>query len=271
MKRKVYCSAVVNYALSEDEREARTVVIHDARANTSLNWQENGFALLHHDCEVVDWDNHAIVKQAYYPEMEALARQITGARAAIISAHINRNPEAAAKHSDYGPIHFVHSDFGDDYGEFLKAYYQEDDVHAKAALDRHGLNKSDIANASRIMIIQFWRNVGAPAMRTPLAVCDCNSVPRSDLLQYKLPGYGGNGRPFDAFVVKSSADDSHIWYTYPDMLNNEILVIRTFDSDRIPTGQPYWTPHSAIEDPTRKNAAERRSVEVRAMCIFGAS
>ncbi|MEM7078609.1 MAG: CmcJ/NvfI family oxidoreductase [Pseudomonadota bacterium] len=268
MSNKPYCRTSINYSVSLEDRVAGEIDVYDGRAHLELSWQHNGFELLSHRSEVSDWDDHRAVREVYYGEMETLARELSGARVAIISSHINRNPDVAAKHADYGPIQFVHSDFGDDYGEFLRAYYQEDDPHAQLTRERHGLTKQDFVDAQRVILLQFWRNVGEPVMDMPLVLCDSRSVCREDLLQFKMPGYGGNGRAFDAFVVKPPRHDAHRWYTFTPLSQDEVIVIRTFDSAAVAQGEPYWTPHSAIHDPMVVAAAPRRSIEVRAMCLF---
>jgi hypothetical protein len=48
-----------------------------------------------------------------------------------------------------------------------------------------------------------------------------------------------------------------------------VLVFRTYDSALISTDKPFWTLHTAFEDPTvGPDAPARSSLELRATCIF---
>jgi hypothetical protein len=53
------------------------------------------------------------------------------------------------------------------------------------------------------------------------------------------------------------------------MTRDEVAVFRTFDSAMIGSQLPYWTPHSAFNDPeVQPNQPARSSIELRATCIF---
>jgi hypothetical protein len=53
------------------------------------------------------------------------------------------------------------------------------------------------------------------------------------------------------------------------MRPDEVVVFRTFDSDRVSRGETFWTPHSAFSDPTvAPRQPSRRSIELRATCLF---
>ena len=42
-----------------------------------------------------------------------------------------------------------------------------------------------------------------------------------------------------------------------------------YDSDRVGTSLPYWTPHSAFRDPdVELGRPSRSSIELRATCVF---
>jgi hypothetical protein len=62
-------------------------------------------------------------------------------------------------------------------------------------------------------------------------------------------------------------DPSHRWLFYPDMVPEEMLLFKGFDSD--PTATSFRTPHSAFDDPiTSRDARPRHSIELRAMAFF---
>ena len=268
MQPSVYCQATMNYAVSEIEIDARRVDVLNGR-EFDFAWQESGFELIHHHSQVSQWDDENLIAQDYYPEMEKIAKQMTGCEHALIGGHICRNPENAAKHDDYAPIQYVHSDFTHTYEELIRQRYISSEPWAQAALDRAGISLEGFLQASRIVILQFWRNVGKVNVDLPLAFCDARSVPAEDLQAFHVPEYGGEQVPFDTFGVTAPLQEgAHKWYTFPALQVDETVAFRTFDSEMANNGGRFWTPHSAFLDPTLDNPAARRSIETRATCLF---
>lgn len=248
------------------------VVMHDGRAAELPGWDVCGFELVPHHSTVTDWDDEAGIARVHYAEMEALARRLTGCDFALVSGHIRRNPEEAARHPDLGPIRFVHSDFAASYGDLIRKRYQQPEQEPLAldALERAGVTANDVASARRLLILQFWRNTGPAKMDLPIAFCDARTVPAEDLRVLPVVDYAGGGFDFEALAVVAPDDpDRHRWYWFPEMRPDEVAAFRTFDSDRLAGDAPYWTPHSAFEDPdVPRGMPSRRSIELRATCFF---
>ena len=81
--------------------------------------------------------------------------------------------------------------------------------------------------------------------------------------------YGGVKTEFDSFVSQPPENGVHAWYTYPEMSVDEVVVFRAFDSERVASGEPFWTLHTAFRDPTRPDDAPgRESIETRGVCLF---
>ncbi len=261
-----YCYAPVNY-MAGVNTEAVEVSIHDARQAPFLDWHVNGFQLVEHNSAVQDWHNAQQVESVHYPEVVALAQQLSACDVALVSSHISRNPAQAAVHQDYAPIQFVHSDFSDNYGERLLQLYQTGSPETTKALAAAGITAADMQRAKRMLILQFWRNVGPVQMNLPLAFIDAQTVSKSDVHALHVPNYAGGDFAFDTLGV--SAARGHQWYTYPQMQAHEVVAFRTFDSVMAAQGEPYWTPHSAFVDPfAGPNAPARDSIELRATCLF---
>lgn len=268
LKAPQYCRAQLNYA-GRNGVAPKEVSIYNGRQAQGLSWETNGFELLQHKSGVTDWEDDAQLANIYYGEMVAEAKRLTGCRAAMISGHIARNPAHAKEHSDYAPIQYVHSDFTDTYGELIKKRYSAKQPFEMNALAAAGIELDDLLDAEHLMILQFWRNVGAEAMDKPLALCDASTVPREDLHAFHVPNYAGGDFPFDTYGVSAPPPGrEHRWYVFPELAANEVVALRTFDSRRIGTDQPYWTPHTAFIDPNAPSAPPRFSVEVRATCLF---
>ena len=246
------------------------VVIQDGRRAPLPGWEECGFERLDHRASVEDWaDDHAI-ETVHYPEMEELASKLTGCDVALVSGHIKRNVDEAAKHGDLAPITFVHSDFADSYGPQIKNRYRDEEPGFRESLVRAGVGPEVVADARRIVILQFWRNVGPAKMDLPLAFCDCRTVGRDQVQAIQVTNYAGAGFDFEALGVLKPADPAdHAWYAFDELQADEVIAFRTYDSDRVGTERPYWTPHSAFRDPeVDLGRPSRSSIELRATCVY---
>jgi hypothetical protein len=264
---KEFCRTTLAY-IPRDGDPAPEVKILDGRTAELPGWEVCGFELKQHASDVGDWSDDEAIARIHYAEISAFARELTGCDHALVASHIKRNPEEAKKHSDLSPIRFVHSDFADSYGDLLREMYRTGD-RAEAA-ERDGLSPDSIAGARRLMILQFWRNIGPAKMDMPLAFCDARSVGRDDVRPIPVKNYAGSGFDFEALGIVAPADAaSHNWYVYPEMQLDEVVAFRTYDSDMVATGDAYWTPHSAIRDPeVELGQPARSSIELRATCVF---
>ena len=78
------------------------------------------------------------------------------------------------------------------------------------------------------------------------------------------------GFDFEALgVMKPPDPDDHRWYAFDELRADEVIAFRTYDSDRVGTDLPYWTPHSAFRDPdVALGRPSRSSIELRATCVY---
>ncbi|HUP85366.1 MAG TPA: CmcJ/NvfI family oxidoreductase [Acidimicrobiales bacterium] len=267
-----FCRATLNYIPGGDLSHpgSHEVEIRDARRAVLPGWEACGFELVAHRSAVQDWSNEDELSRVHHAEMAALAETMTGCDLALVSGHIKRSPVEAARHHDLGPITLVHSDFADSYGDLLRARYRSPDGEFRRSLDDAGITADDVANARRLVILQFWRNLGPEKMDLPLAFCDARTVGRDEIHAFPVTNYAGGGFDFEALGVVSPADArSHEWYAFPELRIDEVVAFRTYDSERVASGEPYWTPHSAFRDPeVRLGEPSRSSIELRATCLF---
>ena len=264
---KEFCRTTLAY-IPRDGSGAREMRILDGRTADLPGWEQCGFELKKHASAVTDWGDDEQIARIHYAEMANFAKELTGADHALVSSHIKRNPEEAKKHADLSPIQFVHSDFADSYGDLLRKMYADGD--RAAAAQREGLSPQEIAGAGRLMILQFWRNIGPTKMDLPLAFCDARTVPRDDIRPIPVKNYAGSGFDFEALgIVAPEKPDDHRWYVFPEMQVDEVVAFRTYDSDMVANGEAYWTPHGAIRDPeVEPGKPARSSIELRATCVF---
>ena len=120
----VFCTATLNFAAREDELVGDSVEVDilDARSADLPGWHECGFELVAHESATASWDDDDLI-DVHHREMEELARSMTGCDVALVSNHIKRGPEHAARHQDLAPISFVHSDFAAGYDELVRRSY----------------------------------------------------------------------------------------------------------------------------------------------------
>jgi hypothetical protein len=240
-----FVEAVLNYA--RDPRFARSVPIHNGRAIThKLTLDLQGFELRHHETSVANFYDEAEVRAVYYPEVERLLVTATGAIKAVAFEHDVRRAVAQRGVRDVRePVRVVHDDYTEKSSpERVRLYLPEE---AETRLRR------------RYAIINVWRPIKGPALDTPLAVCDAQSLDPKDL----VPTESGVKHEVYLFNFNSR----HRWFYFPAMRTDEALLLKCFDS--MTDGRARFTAHSAFDDPsTPPDAPPRESIEVRAMVFF---
>lgn len=265
-----YCTASLNYAGLTDNEPTPVTINNGRYALDSLDFEHCGFTLLEHHSRVTDWRNEQLVNEIHVPEIEELAMEFTGCDQALAYSALIRSPATAREIADYAPIESVHSDYTEDYQSMVTNPSHSYFKFLEPLLKRDGLDYKVLQEARRIMVVQFWRNIGAILPDFPLAICDAETVDRSELVVVEVPVYGGQRLDFEAFAVRPPLPPAaHAWYTFPRLELNEVLTFRTFDSLCVEEGRPFWTPHTAFRDPNAgPDAPQRESVEMRALCLF---
>lgn len=268
---KTFCRAVLNYlpGPAGDGLVGTEVDVYDGRTAELAGWRDCGFELVSHTSAVRDWSDAGAIAAVHYPEVEELARRMTGAEVALVSNHIKRSPEDARRHQQLSPITLVHSDFAAGHDSILRRSYR-DGTYDNSALVRNGISPDDVEKARRILILQFWRNLGPAKMDFPLAWCDARSVEVSDGRAFPVTDYAGSGFDFDALGVCPPAEPGrHRWYAFPELRPDETVAFRTYDTDLVARNQTYFTPHSAFRDPeVPVGRPSRTSIELRATCLW---
>jgi hypothetical protein len=267
----VFCKARLNYAGGVGlGGEGVEVDILDGRSAALPGWRQCGFELVSRESAVVDWDDDRQIAEMHYAETEELAHRLTGCDLALVSDHVRRRAVPGGEGRAQSPVHLVHSDFAADYDQVVRTAYRDVKGRGAATLARTGARSEDIENASRLMMMQFWRNLGAPLMDYPVAFCDCRTVAPDEARPFRYNGYVAGGRSFDALAVeRTDRTDEHRWYTFPEMTEDEVVAFRTFDTELVAAGATWFTPHTAFRDPSvEPGQPGRTSVELRVMCLF---
>ncbi|MBA59664.1 MAG: hypothetical protein CMQ40_10920 [Gammaproteobacteria bacterium] len=229
------------------ELQGFTAKIRNSREKqTSLD--QEGFCLVNHRSETIDFYDDAEVQSRYYPEMRDLAKKLTRADFVQILSNITRNEKQAAQGKRLGAHRLVHNDFTPDLAQTLKPL-----------IESHGIKPK------RVRVFNLWRRFDFDAVDAPLAVCDSRTVGQEELIATDLHNYG-EGTGFQVEIYQSSYQTKHRWFYYPKMKRDEVLVFQTYDSQMEPFSP---TLHSAFDDPgCPQNVSPRESIEVRAVCLY---
>jgi hypothetical protein len=246
-----------NYTFDPPDGVARTnvvnethrVAIHDLRAvANTVTLDANGFALVKHPTAVRDFFDDEEVKRVYYPEVERVLKQVTGADRVYIFDHTTRRRVPGAQDRSDAPrqpVQRVHIDHT-----------------AKSGPQRVRDLLPDEAPEllkGRVQVINLWRPIRGPLLDSPLAVCDATTVAPDDLVPSDLVYQHRVG---ETYSVKFRPQ--HRWYYVPRMQRDEALLIKCSDTRAdVPA---RFTPHSAFVDPTTPaDAPPRESIEVRTL------
>jgi hypothetical protein len=269
MSDPTYCETTFHYHDGTTGVAVASIVLDGRSADAPADFERCGFTLVDHPSAVNDWSDQRQLDRLYRPELERFAEEFTGCDTAVAFPVIARSMEAARTTPDYGPIEFVHSDFTDDYRPMVTEADRPYRSFLDPLLAAHDLRHDDVVDASRLMVLQWWRNVGPVDADFPLAVCDAESIAPDRLIPQMLAYYGGVRLDFEIYAVRPP-EVTDRWFTFPRMTADEVLVLRTYDSGLAESGRAFWTPHSAFRDPhVPDDAAHRRSsIEARALCIW---
>ncbi len=240
---------------SNSTHEAHTVAVHDARAvELDISLDREGFALLHYQSAVKDFWDEDEVRRVYYPEVQRVLAEATGASKVYIFDHTLRrrvrgvdDRAAGAPRQPATRVHVDHTArsgpqrvrdfFGDEAEELLRG---------------------------RVQVINLWRPIRGPLRDAPLAVCDAGSVAPGDLVSSDLVYQNRVGETYGV-----TYNPAHRWFYVPDMQPDEALLLKCFDSAT--DGRARFAPHTAFDDPTAPaDALPRESIEIRTLVFHPA-
>jgi hypothetical protein len=233
--------------------EPHSVLIRNARLAEDLSLDRQGFVRVHHQTAVQDFYDRAEVERVYYPEIELLLKEATGAEKVVVFDHQVRNIQLFRRGEkqarDYASI--VHNDYTAKSGPRRV----RDHLPAKEAEERL---------PHRFAEINVWRPIRGPVESSPLALCDALSIDSNDLVPVDLVYRDKVGE-----VYRFTYNPKHRWFYFPRLERNEAVLLKCYDSEE--DGRARFSAHSAFDDPTSPaHAAPRESIEVRALVFWPA-
>lgn len=233
--------------------EGRIVPIQNARAMTSeFSLDREGFLLVEHETAVTDFFDEEQVHRVYYPEIEQLVRELTGAARVLMFDHTLRAEESQVRVEKKvrEPVQTVHND----YTEWSGPKRVRDLLAAEA----------DELLKNRFAVIQVWRPIRLPVRTAPLAIADAQSMDPDDFVPNKRRYADRIG---ETYRVKYNP--RHRWFYFPEMRRDEALVFKCYDSEK--DGRARFTAHSSFDDPNSPaGAPKRESIEARLLAFFPA-
>ena len=250
---------LVTYVAAPGGRDERTggggethrVVIHNGRPLASgFVFEREGFRFLPHHTNLADFFDDAAVRRVYYPECEALIKEVSGAKRVVVFDHTLRT--ASDEQRETQKIRDVVRRVHNDYTEWSGPQRVRDVMGAEAEELLRG----------RFAIIQVWRPINHPVESHPLAICDAQTVRAETLVVNERRYQGRTGQTYGI-----TYDPGQRWYWFPQMRPDEALVFKVYES--VKDGRARWTAHTAFEDPTAPpHPRPRESIEIRTLAFF---
>ncbi len=231
---------------------AHTVTIQDGRPiieNFSL--EREGFVFVNHETKVKDFYDQDELRSIYYPEMEQLVKDLSGASRVLVFDHTLRaeDNETREEKKVREPVRRVHNDYTEWSGP-------------QRVRDLLPPDEAEKLLQHRFAVIQVWRPIRKPVQTAPLAIADAMSIAPTDLIptERRYPDRVGE-------TYHITFNPSHRWFYFPEMKREEALVFKCYDSEK--DGRSRFSAHAAFEDPNSSpDAPSRESIEIRTLAFF---
>ena len=231
--------------------ETHEVMVRDARPiSGALSLDREGFVLIRRPTAAKDLYDEAEIAAVYYPECERIMKEATGATRVVVFDHIVRNEaKAAIKGSGVKmPAGRIHNDYT-----------------AKSAPQRVRDLMGDEAEEllkHRFAIVNLWRPIRGPLLKSPLALCDAQSLADANLISSDLRYPDRTGE-----IQAITYNPAQRYFYFPRMQSDELVLIRCFDSAL--EGPARFSAHGAFDDPqSPPDAPPRESIEVRTLAFY---
>jgi hypothetical protein len=211
----------------------------------------HGFVFVDHRTNMKDFTDEAERKRIYDPEVAALIKKHSGASEVLVFDHTIRIGDEKVQQATGArpPVKGVHNDYTES-----SAPVRLREIVGDAEAERRF--------KKRWAIIQVWRPIRGKVLVDPLGICDGRTIPEKGFILVQRRYKYRTGE-----VYHIAYNPAHVWYYFPEMVRDEALVFKVFDTDtRVAT---RFTAHSAFDDPnTPHNPPPRESIETRTFAFW---
>lgn len=231
------------------EIDPRAMRIEDVSGREHFfSLDRNGFAVIEAPTAVADLLDEGQVTTSYKAEVEALLRRELGAARVVMFDHTIRGPQRVGAPLRE-PVKRVHNDY-----TWESAPQRVRDLMGAEA---------EALLARRFAIVNLWRPIGAPAVDSPLALCDAASLDEArDLVVNELIYPDRVGQTFSV-----RWHPEHRWHYRRGLRPDQALLIKGYDSAT--DGRARLSAHGAFDDPeTPPGTPPRQSIEVRTLVFW---
>jgi hypothetical protein len=233
--------------------DKRDVRIYDARPiRNELSLDRQGFTLVDHHASVdYSAEDLAPIADVYLAEVAAKLKALSGADLVVAQGTglLKRHAERANIKGAIGPSRWAHMD----YTEYAAHKWVE---------WIEGWQNMKLRHYPHFVIYQTWRCVSPPPQDNTLVLCDASTIPAKNLIVFDAcmrKPYDAPGNQFESQLCKY--DPGLRWYYFPNMTPDELIVFKSFDSNRERDAQPL---HNSADIPgLPANCVPRASIEAR--------
>jgi hypothetical protein len=226
------------------------VRIENARGRAGeLSLDREGFVLTRHATAVRNFYDEKEVRAVYYPEVERLVKQATGAAKVVIFDHTLRVSSGENRAGTRGPVQSVHNDYTENSGP-------------RRARDFLTAEEAETRLRRRFVEINVWQPIRGPVRRDHLGLIDASTIAPADLVAAKLVYADRVGE-----IYYGAYNPAHRWKYFPEMTVEEAILIKCYDSAR--DGRARFSLHAAFADPAAPaDAPARESIETRTFAFL---
>lgn len=233
--------------------EMKEITIHDGRPIAGeLDMEVQGFEFHRVATAVTDFTDDEQVRNIYYPELEKLLLEETGAEKVVIFDHTIRigDPDKRAALGVRDPVRSAHNDF------------TERSAPARVR-DLLPADEAEERLKRRFTSVNVWRPLTGPVKTDPIAICPWDSIGPDDMIPAERIYNNRVGG-----ILNLSYNPDQRWTYFPDMEREEIILLKCYDSET--DGRARWTAHAAFEDPNGPDPSlpARESIEVRTLIFY---
>lgn len=234
--------------------------VWDARdPEEPLHLDRQGLVMREHVAQLGDPLDPEHVKADYFPQIEALVKEVAGAIHVLAFDHNVRSVERA-KRGEPGvrqPVNGAHNDYTAESGP----------KRVRELLEQNGLGH---LLGYRSALINVWRPLHGPILDFPLSVCDARSVTPAELIDTAIEHYMEDDLSKPAHcghIYSLRHSPTHRWYYVSRMQRNEVLIFKGYDSAHGDTAR--FVPHTGFQHPDcPAEFVPRESIEVRTVVVY---